>query len=253
VYHGLYGQSNLDKVRTSSPLQPTSHLFCRLLTNTDFLYATSYVKGGRVGAYTSAMTIIPDMDLGWTVMGSAPPPELPDGLTGQLSTILGRQMLTLWLEVAREQANATYGGRYVAATPGLNSSLTIRADDDKPGIGVFGWVSNGTAMDPWTVAFGWPTNEDELKNMVPSTRLYPTGLEEELPDGGRRVSFRAVFEDLSDDPVLNSYVPTCNTWVRTIGIYGSKPLDLFVFTFDKGGKVTSVENMAMRARMDKAF
>lgn len=213
---------------------------------------SSFTKGGRVGGYESLITFIPDLNFGWTIAASGESYELPEGFTKEITNVIYPTLLKLWHDVAREQAGATFAGRYVASEPGLNSSLTIRVDDGLPGIGVYDWISNGTSMAPWTVAFGWALKSpEELNNMIPSTRLYPTMIEEALPDGGKRVSFRAVYEDLSDDPVLNKYVVDCNTWVRTIAIYGSKPIDLFVFTLDKSGKAVAIENMATRAVLHK--
>lgn len=211
---------------------------------------TTFAKGGRVGSYTSLVVIAPDLNLGWTIMGSGQRWALPDGLTRELAGIVGERMINVWLDAGREQAGELFGGRYASATPGLNSTLTVRTDDGRPGLGVYHWISNGTDMAPATVAFGWPATAEDLSRLQPSVRLYPTGLQEALPDGGRRVSFRGVFEDLSDDPVLNSFVQPCDTWVRTLAIYGSKPIDLFVFTLDKSGRAVSVENLALRARLD---
>jgi len=222
------------------------------LTRTiDFQWVTTFAKGGRVGTYTSLVVIAPDLNLGWTIMGSGRRWDLPDGLTRELAGIVGSRMIEMWLEAAREQAGEVFGGRYASSIPGLNSTLTVRSDDGRPGIGVYNWISNGTDMAPATVAFGWPATPEDLKPLQPSIRLYPTGLQEALPDGGRRVSFRGVFEDLSDDPVLNSFVQPCDTWVRTLAIYGSRPIDLFVFTLDKNGKAVSVENLALRSKLDR--
>ena len=189
--------------------------------------------------------------MGWTIMASGKQWDLPDGLTRELGYITGEKMISFWLDVAREQAGTAYGGRYESTTPGLNSTLTVRVDDGRPGLGVYNWISNGTDMAPSTVAFGWAATEEQLKKLQPSIRLYPTRLEEKLPGGGRRVSFRGVFEDLSDDPILNSMVQPCDTWVRTLGIYGAKPIDLFIFTLDSSGKAVSVENLALRIKLDK--
>jgi hypothetical protein len=212
---------------------------------------TAFNKVGHVAGYKTEMVILPDLDVGLTVMCSAAPSELPDDLNIELSKVMTEKLLDLWLDVGREQAHANYGGHYQIAGSGLNSSLTIRADDGMPGIGVYNWFSNGTDMILGTITLGWIPTPEEVLRLRPSVRLYPTKLEEVLPDGGRRVSFRAVFEDLSDDPLFNSLVPECDTWLRTGATYGTKPLDLFVFTLDKNGRAVSVENMALRMKLDK--
>jgi hypothetical protein len=113
-----------------------------------------------------------------------------------------------------------------------------------------------------------------LDQLLPSVRLYPTGLEELFPgnnnnnstDGGgkdkskkkKRVAFKAVFEDVAPaglDPEgaeERSFVTDCATWVGvTAVVYASKPLDLFVFEFDEDGKVEAVVNEALRVRLEK--
>ena len=189
--------------------------------------------------------------------------------------------------IARTQANATFGGQYrytgnltthsnttasfnsttghlrhrrrffandTASPPQpLNSSLLIMADD-KPGLGVFNWFSNGTDMSYIATAIGSNLSSSYFDKMKPSVRLYPTGLEDSLGENGnKRVAFKAVFEDLSLPEKNATYITDCATWVSvTAAVYGSRPLDLFIFELDRGsGKVVAVENAALRLRMDK--
>jgi hypothetical protein len=194
------------------------------------------------------MALLPDVSMGWSATASG---SMPETLTGNVADQVSDKMLQLWLDVARDEAAATYGGRYVASG-GLNSSLTIRTDADKPGIGLYDWLSNGTDFNFWAVTFGWgEVSEKKRKELVLSARLYPTGLEETTADGGRKEVFRAIFEDLSGGKVVNSYVTDCSSWIYTNAIYGSRPLDLFVFNFNKEGKVVSVENEALRVTLNK--
>jgi hypothetical protein len=92
-----------------------------------------------------------------------------------------------------------------------------------------------------------------LPRLQPSVRLYPTGLEEPRENGGRRVAFKATFEDLSpEDSEGGVFVTDCATWVGvTAVVYGSVPLDLFVFEVDKEGTVEAVVNEGLRVRLEK--
>ena len=108
-------------------------------------------------------------------------------------------------------------------------------------------------MAPLAVALAANVSADYLPKMQPSVRLYPTGLEEVLPDGaGKKVAFKAVFEDLSLPESSGSFVTDCATWVGvTSVVYGSRPLDLFVFEMDAKGRVVAVVNGGLRGRLVK--
>ena len=70
--------------------------------------------------------------------------------------------------------------------------------------------------------------------------------------GGRRVGFKAVFEDVGLPAVSRPFTTDCATWVSVAGIaYGSQPLDAFIFEMDANGTVVAVENPALRNRMRK--
>ena len=108
-------------------------------------------------------------------------------------------------------------------------------------------------MAPIALALSANVSADYYPKMQPSVRLYPTGLEETLPDGaGKKVAFRAVFEDLSLPASSGSFVTDCATWVGvTSVVYGSRPLDLFVFEMGADGRVVAVENEGLRVRLVK--
>lgn len=91
-------------------------------------------------------------------------------------------------------------------------------------------------------------------DMQPSIRLYPTGLWDALPGGGggKRVGFKATFEDVSSPGAAEPYTTDCATWVGVAGVaYGSQPLDAFIFEMDGNGTVVAVENAALRSRLIK--
>ena len=200
----------------------------------------------------------------------------PPGLAMAIAEALTSTYIPTLMRAAREQAQTTFGGRYrytgnataaaaAAATHGrrfanstitktLNSSLTIAVDEGKPGLGVVNWFSNGTDMSLVATAVGANISSEYFDRMRPSVRLYPTGLEQPSAEGGggRRVAFKAVFEDLSAPDANASFASDCATWVSvTAAVYGSRPLDLFVFDLDANGKVTGVENAALRLKLDK--
>ncbi|KAH8897987.1 beta-lactamase/transpeptidase-like protein [Thozetella sp. PMI_491] len=204
----------------------------------------AYTKAGRIGYYTSIMTLLPDYGIGITVLLAGP--EVPGNAHFTLADILGTRLLPALEQAAREQAEAKYGGIYRSET--LNSSLEIRTQPDRPGLGIFNWVSNGTDMEYISMALqgGYqPANS--------TVRLYPTGLESTKDDGSKRISFKATFEDPSAPSRPNDMFSTdCGTWVAFTGVtYGSQPLDEFIFNIDKDGKVLGVESPALRVTLKK--
>jgi hypothetical protein len=135
--------------------------------------------------------------------------------------------------VARAQANATFAGHYrhtsllttnppitnTTTTPLLlNSSLTITLDPtgSKPGLGIENWLSNGTDMARIAVAINANVSAEYMDKMQPSVRLYPTGLEEKMAvdggGGGKRVAFKAVFEDVGLPEASGSFGTDCSSW-----------------------------------------
>lgn len=137
----------------------------------------------------------------------------------------------------------------------LNSSLTISTSSSTPGLVLENWISNSTDMSFHAVAIGSNITNEYLDKIKPAVRLYPTGFSEVLPDGkGKRVAFKAVFEDLSlpeRKPGMQMGTD-CATWVGVTGVvYASRPLDSFIFELDGEGKVKGVENGALRVWLDK--
>ncbi|TVY40923.1 Beta-lactamase-like protein [Lachnellula subtilissima] len=129
----------------------------------------------------------------------------------------------------------------------LNSSLTI-ALDEKPGLGVTSWISNGTDM--MLTVKQLMTNYTDPYWVNLSIRLYPTDLVV-TSDGTRQQSFKAIFEDLASPLVEKTYSTACATWIGpTAYVYGSLALDQFFFTTYSNGTVT-VDPRALRVTLEK--
>ncbi|KAI8626024.1 beta-lactamase/transpeptidase-like protein [Xylariaceae sp. FL1651] len=217
--------------------------------NSSYQFATTFNKLGSLGKYSALLAVIPDFDIGFSVMGAG---ELPVSLMLDIADTLSNTYLPTMLGIARVEANYTYAGNYESADKSLNSSLTISVDETRPGLGVGPWVSNGTSLMGLSVVLGQNVTQSYWDKIQPSVRLYPSGLWEATSDGGRRVGFKAVFEDLSLPNVSQPFTTDCSTWVSVSGVvYGSQPLDTFIFDFDASGKVVAVENAALRNRLVK--
>lgn len=243
----------------------------------------TYNKAGSIGSYFSLLALIPELDIGYTILVAGDPPP---GLTMDIAEALTATYFPTLVHVARTQANTTYGGTYTytgtaltsassnittplpsnstlhakypltnTTTP-LNSTLTLTVDSG-PGLALTRWISNGTDMLYVSVALASNLSSEYWDTLRPSVRLYPTGLEDAVPangtnKGGKKVAFKAVFEDVGGPAFNGTYKADCATWVGVTGaVYGSRPLDLFVFEVDAGGRVVGVENGALRVGMEK--
>ncbi|KAK1774211.1 beta-lactamase/transpeptidase-like protein [Copromyces sp. CBS 386.78] len=251
--------------------------------NQSFQITHAFNKLGSLGAYTPLIAIIPDLDIGFSILAAGDPPA---GLAMGIADTLTSTYLSTMTYVARTEADRIYSGQYRytgnitvpvpsasppsnSSTPTppkytngtiterirLNSSLTISTSSSSPGLILKNWSSNSTDMSFYAVAIGSNITDEYLDKIKPSVRLYPTGFSEPLPDGkGKRVAFKAVFEDLSlPERKTGMQMGTdCATWVGVTGVvYASRPLDLFVFEVDETGNVRGVENGALRVRLDK--
>ncbi|KAJ8114270.1 hypothetical protein ONZ43_g4943 [Nemania bipapillata] len=210
-----------------------------------YRWITAFNKAGRISDYSSVLAIIPDYDIGISVLLAG---ELPANANFNLLDIVGEVLIPAVEEAARAEAGAIYNGHYAFAnTSQLNSSMTINTDD-QPGLGVSQWISNGTDF-----AFTSAVLQNGYFPLTPRIRLYPTGLEGQGPNGGRRVAFKAVFEDADAPSKATSMFSTdCATWINVASvIYGSAAMDELIFDLDAEGRVTSITSPSLRVTLDK--
>ncbi|KAH8732061.1 beta-lactamase/transpeptidase-like protein [Phaeosphaeriaceae sp. PMI808] len=203
-----------------------------------------FTKAGTFRKYTSFITLLRDFNLGFTIM-MAGTPAINNFLGADL---LGASLIPAYDAVARDEADKLFSGTYVAlknGTTGNASSLTISADAKKPGLGIGLWTNNG--MDMLELALqiqaGVYSKPDRAE-----ARLYYTKLEAKTAEGGKRFAWKAVFEETGGPAAGQQLWSTdCGAWVGITGVtYASLPLDEFVFVMDAGGRVKSVENLALR-------
>ncbi|KAI1426659.1 beta-lactamase/transpeptidase-like protein [Xylaria sp. FL1777] len=210
-----------------------------------YRWITAFNKAGRIGDYSSVLAIIPDYDIGISVLLAG---ELPANANFNLLDIIGEVLIPAVEEAARAEAGATFSGHYTFANvTQLNSSMTIQTDD-QPGLNVVQWISNGTDFALISTVL-----QNGYFPVKPRIRLYPTGLEGQNPNGGKRVVFKAVFED-ADAPskAAAMFSTDCATWINVASvIYGSAAMDELIFDMDSKGKVTSITSPSLRVTLDK--
>lgn len=235
----------------------------RIKLEDTYRYTTAFNKAGNIGDYSAILAILPDFDIGITILLAG---ELPGNagfsLAGTYIKILtvssnrdayvetdtiGERILPAIEEAARAEAGAQYSGHYVYPSNKINSSMTITTDK-LPGLSISQWFSNGTD-------FAWISTvlQNQYTPVTPRIRLYPSGLEGPAENGGKRVAFKAIFED-ADAPRNNNkmFSTECGTWVSIESvIYGSAAMDELIFNVDSSGKVVSVTSPSLRVTLNK--
>jgi hypothetical protein len=210
-----------------------------------YRWTYGYQKAGRIGDYASLQILLPDYDIGFTVLMAG---DIPGNFNFDCADYIGTTLLPAFENAAKREAGELFNGQYFASTGSVNSSMSI-VTDDQPGLGVASWYSNGTDMNYISVLLQLSTSGP----VTPRVRLYPTLLETIKADGSKVVSYKAVFEDKNSPSREGRMFSTdCATWLTvTSQVYGSRPLDEFVFNIDKQGRVTSVEPIALRLPLSK--
>lgn len=204
----------------------------------------AYNKAGRMGYYGSLLNLLPDYDIGFSILLGGP--SIPGNANFDLADIIGNQLVPAIEQAAREQADAMYSGFYYNVE--ANSTMNITTQADRPGLGLMQWMSNGTDMRAIAVVL-----QSQATDIDPSIRLYPTGLEKVNSDGSKRVAFKGVFENLKAPTRVGSMFSTdCGSWVSFTAVtYATQPLEQLFFNIDADGKVVSVESPALRVTLQK--
>ena len=200
-----------------------------------------YTKGGDIGAYGGYFVLSPDHDFGFSVFAAgAYAPYQP--------AILADLIVATWIsafeDAAREQAQINYAGTYSSTEPSLNSSITISLDE-RPGLGIQSWISNGTDMLQALASI--PTVGVGAGQNV-SVRLYPTGLQ-----SGNEIAFRASFDALPQPIVGKVFSMNCDSWVMAGSAnYGEVALGNFIVEVDQAtGQAVSISPRALRVTLEK--
>ncbi|KAI0161091.1 beta-lactamase/transpeptidase-like protein [Hypoxylon sp. FL1284] len=213
---------------------------------------TAFTKAGGVGDYSTLLSILPEFDIGITVMVAGPGTA---GAIWNMADYLGAVIIPAYDAATRDDANSRYAGRYVAdaaAYPNLTSSIELTTDPARPGIGVASWISNHTDMvavaQSLQSGMSVPSDPASGEASYASARLYYSGLQH-----GAREAFKAVFEvqGAPSNPGTG-FSTDCGTWIDYTGVtYAGMPLDEFIFESDDAGNVVSVKNLALNVTLNK--
>jgi hypothetical protein len=141
-------------------------------------------KGGGLPGYSSLIIVTPEYKLGITLLVAG-----DSTLLRKLQDIVTVRLVRAAEALAAKQVQQQYVGTYASTTPGLNTTMTLVADDER-GLVVTRFISNGTDFF-----------QSPLMNTTASEHWYaqlvPTLLNEE-PHGGE-IWRMLVVEEQSDD------------------------------------------------------
>ncbi|KAK2737703.1 hypothetical protein FQN57_007451 [Myotisia sp. PD_48] len=208
-----------------------------------------YTKRGGIGRYASHLILVPDYNIGISVMVAgimAAPQE------AALSELLVNRLVPAFEREAAIQASKKYDGTYKANN--LNSTIVFETADNRPGIGVKSWISNGTDVLAALNGIYSPGGT------TPNLRVYPRQLTNKKRGGSQEAfmwSFEAVPIDSASDGAKNGegepiFTGTCPGWGNAdFTLYSRKPLSQMIFNVDRSGKVTGVEASGFHVTMHK--
>jgi hypothetical protein len=217
----------------------------RIELGPEYRQITAYNKAGAIGDYSGLMVLIPDYNIGFSVMLAG---ALPGNANFNFADILGDALVPAIEQAAKNEAAQLYAGTFsVPSNSSLNSSMTVEIDE-YPGLSISQWFSNGTDFREIAVSL-----YVEYTPITPSIRLYPTGLQQTYADGSKRVVFKAIFEDLGAMPQVDKMFSTdCGSWIGVESvIYASVAVDGIIFHVNAENVVTAVESPALRIVLDK--
>ena len=199
-------------------------------------YIDMYTKEGIWGLYTSYIVLVQDFNVGFAVLAAASERPRPQAATYAIEKMIEKIFLPALEDVAREQAKASFSGRYT--TNMENSSITIIVDK-KPGLKISEWISDGVDL---LGEMRDQLSSYNFRQTDPDWRLYPNLL---YPAGGRTIGFAA-----SSRWAAGPFP----AWETIDGVvYGSIGIDNFVIEMDENGeKAVSVEPLAYRIQLQRA-
>ncbi|KAH6623462.1 beta-lactamase/transpeptidase-like protein [Chaetomium tenue] len=201
-----------------------------------------YSKQGGGAEYTSLLGIVPDYDMGISILTGGPQ-------SGASFVAIRQLFIDIWLpameQAARDQAMANLVGNYTLAAgdgddagPPTTASMEIKILNDEPAICMTALVGDGVDIMELLKA-----NTGSLAGLEGEMRVwfYPMGLVEGDGGEGTKIAFRGVAG-------LEGILPIedCGSWAEGDRIrWGNYPTDVLIFTLGADGKAKSVELPAM--------
>jgi hypothetical protein len=195
-----------------------------------------YAKSGLFLIYSSYIILLPDYEIGITILVSG---ETPLPTIEIISDLVIQDLVPSLDKLAKEQAEARYAGLYTASNDGREpDSELLLSVDDGPGLRIDRWTNKGHSILEFLVQRADRPGEEV------EARLYPIGEKNRW-----RLSVESVN---SSDEQPSLLTRACHAWLRVDQLrYASLPVDEFIFSIEEGS-VAGVENLGLRAKLVKS-
>lgn len=176
-----------------------------------------YTKSGDLGMYSNNMILLPEFDIGITILTAGPSGSIAGATSRILSDIVTTSFMPAFERGAKEEAATVYAGVYADAE--TNSTITLDILEDEPGLKVSEWSFGGVDV--------FPLLSQAMRTPYPvNIQMYPTGLDS--PDG-KGVAWRAILE-VQRPKGAGLFSSFCSTWFSAEGVvYGGQSIGEFIF------------------------
>jgi CubicO group peptidase (beta-lactamase class C family) len=216
-----------------------------------------YTKLGDSGSYTGLLVLVPDFEIGFSILGASNGTVhtqtiqfIADTLTNSLMPALVNQ--------ARQETLSNLAGTYKSNDKKLNNTLTVAVPSSSksaPGLVITEWVSNSTDLKSHLAEtlINWVPQLPPAKANPNLVRLVPT-----IQDiaGSGQIAFQMETVDPTG-PIpghLFTKMYSAGDWASTIDqlTYHDIPINEFVFNVDKKtGKAHSVTASAYNIELER--
>ena len=201
---------------------------------------TFVTKSGGLPGYITIIMIIPDYDIGLTILTAG-----PSTLLGELRDLITGPLVRALEEFTWQQMYAEYAGIYTSTNSTLNSSMNIIATP-AAGLQIMRFISNSTDVLYGPLpAFGSP---DAAAGRPWHAQLIPTLLFKDESKQAGDIYLALIVPERVEGEEARLWDEFCITDVDP-AMYGGVALNEVVFWRGKGGRVEEVELPGFRVRM----
>lgn len=202
-----------------------------------------YAKAGAFGSYTSELILVPEFEVGLTVLAAGSP---SNNIVPIISNLFSEILVPALETAAREEAQNSLVGTYsFKHAGGLESSITLVIDtteSGQDGLNISRWVSNGRDMMHVLASLLPPVFARPIQ-----ARLHPTNNVEDVPtrNGHVKIGYRVLFE-FSTAAGDRGPFDRSVMWYYLDQIYWQgTALDEFILEIDKEGRGFSITPRAL--------
>jgi hypothetical protein len=195
-----------------------------------------YSKSGDWGIYHSFFGLIPDYDIGFTVLTAATPTSDNGDVRAEVPVIVWDAVLPVVDQIARDQAEKSFAGTYTSDQ--TNSSLTLTTGGSQTGLKVTQLISNGVDLFSYSSIL--------TPNLV--WRLMPN----QLNYGDGKIGFTSFQTSAVPSTSRETTIFTCPGWIDVDElVYGNIPMGQIVFVVDGNGKAQTVDLRGLRTTLKR--